>query len=100
MYIGRIGNGNHYDDGCYILLKEVIDNAIDEYIMGFGKEVEITIPFSASDGEKVAKSDEVFPACATTVAASRWARSWIACPPSTPARNAFPSPPPSARGPG
>src|SRR6185369_249838 len=33
MYIGRIGNGNHYDDGCYILLKEVVDNAIDEYIM-------------------------------------------------------------------
>src|SRR5580658_3028704 len=43
MYIGRIGNGTHYDDGCYILLKEVIDNAIDEYIMGFGKEVEIGI---------------------------------------------------------
>ena len=43
MYIGRIGNGNHYDDGCYILLKEVVDNAIDEYIMGFGKEVEIAI---------------------------------------------------------
>jgi DNA gyrase subunit B/topoisomerase-4 subunit B len=43
MYIGRIGNGSHYDDGCYILLKEVIDNAIDEYIMGFGKQVEITI---------------------------------------------------------
>src|ERR1700722_17151491 len=43
MYIGRIGNGNHHDDGCYILLKEVIDNAIDEYIMGFGKEVEISI---------------------------------------------------------
>ena len=43
MYIGRIGNGNHYDDGCYILLKEVVDNAIDEYIMGHGKEVEITI---------------------------------------------------------
>ena len=38
MYIGRIGDGSHYDDGCYILLKEVIDNAIDEYIMGFGKE--------------------------------------------------------------
>src|SRR5689334_23711319 len=43
MYIGRIGNGSHYDDGCYILLKEVIDNAIDEYIMGFGKEVKIVI---------------------------------------------------------
>src|ERR1700757_4199991 len=43
MYIGRIGNGNHYDDGCYIMLKEVIDNAVEEYIMGHGKEVEITI---------------------------------------------------------
>ena len=43
MYIGRIGDGSHYDDGCYILLKEVIDNAIDEYIMGHGKEVQITI---------------------------------------------------------
>ena len=43
MYIGRIGSGSHYDDGCYVLLKEVVDNAIDEYIMGFGKEVELKI---------------------------------------------------------
>src|SRR5258706_873460 len=43
MYIGRIGSGAHYDDGCYILLKEVIDNAIDEFIMGHGKEVQIAI---------------------------------------------------------
>lgn len=43
MYIGRVGNGSHYEDGCYILLKEVIDNAIDEYIMGYGKEVQIAI---------------------------------------------------------
>ncbi|MBT5927808.1 MAG: type IIA DNA topoisomerase subunit B, partial [Verrucomicrobia bacterium] len=43
MYIGRIGDGSHYDDGAYILLKEVIDNAIDEYIMGFGKEIVIEI---------------------------------------------------------
>src|SRR5262245_31745805 len=43
MYIGRIGNGSHYDDGCYILLKEVIDNAVDEFIMGAGREVQITI---------------------------------------------------------
>ncbi len=43
MYIGRIGDGSHYDDGCYILLKEIIDNAIDEYIMGYGKEVVISI---------------------------------------------------------
>ena len=43
MYIGRIGDGSHYDDGCYILLKEVIDNAIDEFIMGAGKEVQVNI---------------------------------------------------------
>jgi len=52
MYIGRIGNGTHYDDGCYILLKEVIDNAIDEYIMGHGREVEIKI-----EGNKVSVRD-------------------------------------------
>jgi len=52
MYIGRIGNGSHYDDGCYILLKEVIDNAVDEFIMGHGKEVTIQI-----DGTKVAVRD-------------------------------------------
>ena len=47
MYIGRIGDGSHYDDGCYILLKEVIDNAIDEFIMGAGKEVQISIEDTA-----------------------------------------------------
>ena len=39
MYIGRLGNGSHPDDGIYILLKEVIDNAVDEFIMGAGKKV-------------------------------------------------------------
>lgn len=43
MYIGRIGDGTHYDDGCYILLKEVVDNAIDEFIMGHGKQIEVTV---------------------------------------------------------
>ncbi len=47
MYIGRIGDGSHYEDGCYILLKEVIDNAIDEFIMGYGKEVRIDIEGTA-----------------------------------------------------
>src|SRR5213080_4704949 len=47
MYIGRIGDGSHYDDGCYVLLKEVIDNAIDEYIMGYGKEVQVNIDGTA-----------------------------------------------------
>jgi len=43
MYIGRTGDGGHYDDGIYVLLKEVVDNAIDEFIMGHGKKVEIAI---------------------------------------------------------
>ncbi|MEM8964227.1 MAG: DNA topoisomerase IV subunit B [Acidobacteriota bacterium] len=41
MYIGRLGDGSHPDDGIYILLKEVVDNAIDEHIMGNGKRIEI-----------------------------------------------------------
>jgi DNA gyrase/topoisomerase IV subunit B len=43
MYIGRVGAGSEYDDGIYILLKEVVDNAIDEFIMGFGDRVTITV---------------------------------------------------------
>ena len=43
MYIGRLGNGSDPDDGIYILLKEVIDNAVDEYIMGYGRQVDIVI---------------------------------------------------------
>ena len=43
MYIGRLGDGSHSDDGIYVMLKEVIDNAVDEFIMGNGKEVEITL---------------------------------------------------------
>ena len=41
MYIGRLGDGSNIDDGIYILLKEVIDNSIDEFIMGFGKQIVI-----------------------------------------------------------
>ena len=47
MYIGRAGDGSDYDDGIYILLKEVIDNAVDEYISGFGKRVDIKIDFES-----------------------------------------------------
>ncbi|OAV42636.1 DNA topoisomerase IV subunit B [Lewinella sp. 4G2] len=43
MYIGKLGDGASPDDGIYILLKEVIDNSIDEYVMGFGKEIHIKI---------------------------------------------------------
>ena len=43
MYIGKMGNGSSPDDGIYILLKEVIDNSIDEFVMGNGKTIEITV---------------------------------------------------------
>ncbi len=43
MYIGKAGDGSSQDDGVYILIKEVIDNCIDEYVMGNGKKVEITV---------------------------------------------------------
>lgn len=43
MYIGRLGDGSHYDDGIYILLKEVIDNCIDEWLMGHGDRIEINM---------------------------------------------------------
>lgn len=43
MYIGKLGDGTAEDDGIYVLLKEVIDNSIDEYMMGFGKKIEVDI---------------------------------------------------------
>ena len=43
MYIGKMGNGSSPDDGIYVLLKEVIDNSIDEYVMGNGKSIDISI---------------------------------------------------------
>jgi len=51
MYIGRLGDGTSPDDGIYILLKEIIDNSIDEYIMGHGKRIDITI----ADGKVVVR---------------------------------------------
>ena len=46
MYIGKLGDGTSKDDGIYVLLKEVIDNSIDEFVMGYGKTIEVKI----SDG--------------------------------------------------
>lgn len=52
MYIGKLGDGSAADDGIYILLKEVLDNSIDEYVMGAGKTIEISI-----QGNKVTVRD-------------------------------------------
>ncbi len=43
MYIGKLGDGTSADDGIYVLLKEVLDNSIDEYMMGFGKVIDVSI---------------------------------------------------------
>jgi len=43
MYVGRLGNGEHPDDGVYVLLKEVIDNSVDEFIMKQGRRIDVTI---------------------------------------------------------
>ena len=43
MYIGRLGDGSNPDDGIYILVKEVVDNSIDEFIMGNGKQIDIVL---------------------------------------------------------
>ncbi len=50
MYIGKLGDGSAADDGIYVLLKEVLDNSIDEYVMGFGKQIEVSID---DDGVRV-----------------------------------------------
>lgn len=52
MYIGKLGDGSAADDGIYVLLKEVMDNSIDEFMMGFGKKITIDI-----DQEKVSVRD-------------------------------------------
>ena len=46
MYIGRLGDGTSQDDGIYVLIKEVVDNAIDEHTSGFGKKVDVSINYS------------------------------------------------------
>lgn len=53
MYIGKLGDGSHSDDGIYVLIKEVIDNGIDEFNMGAGKRIEIEI----SDNRRVSVRD-------------------------------------------
>lgn len=52
MYIGRVGDGSHPQDGIYVMLKEVIDNSVDEFIMGEGRRIEI-----ARDGPRVTVRD-------------------------------------------
>jgi len=55
MYIGRLGDGSNPDDGIYVLLKEVIDNGVDEFIMGNGKNIEVSIKDIAKTGAATVK---------------------------------------------
>ncbi len=68
MYIGKLGDGTYENDGVYVLVKEVIDNSVDEFIMGCGRRIDVT---------KSATTDEAF----------RWRSLWTAFPRSTRARN-------------
>lgn len=43
MYIGKLGDGSQADDGIYVLIKEVVDNSVDEFIMGAGKQIDVTV---------------------------------------------------------
>ncbi|KAA6314603.1 DNA gyrase subunit B, partial [termite gut metagenome] len=43
MYIGKLGDGTHPDDGIYVLLKEVLDNSIDEHMMGYGQVIDVSL---------------------------------------------------------
>src|SRR6185369_2070608 len=43
MYIGKLGDGSAFDDGIYVLIKEVMDNCIDEFMMGAGKKIDVTV---------------------------------------------------------
>src|SRR2546423_13041612 len=43
MYIGKLGDGSAYDDGIYVLLKEIVDNSIDEFVMGAGRTIDINM---------------------------------------------------------
>lgn len=52
MYIGRLGNGENYDDGIYVLIKEVLDNSVDEFMMGFGKKIDVAV-----DGDQITIRD-------------------------------------------
>lgn len=53
MYIGRLGDGSNPDDGIYVLLKEVVDNSVDEFIMGAGNRIVVSVREPAGEGDWV-----------------------------------------------
>ena len=90
MYIGKLGDGSHSDDGIYVLIKESIDNSIDEYRMGEGKVIEVDIVESQKSKVESQTSNVerlVQMACGTTDEVSLWANWWRLSRCSTPAAN-------------
>ena len=75
MYIGRLGNGDNPGDGIYVLLKEIVDNSIDEFAMGFGKQIKIDISegtVTVRDfGRGIPLGSVVTPAASSTTRSSR-----------------------------
>jgi topoisomerase-4 subunit B len=63
MYIGKLGNGSSPDDGIYILLKEVLDNSIDEFVMGAGKTIEISINNNGVTVRDYGRGDSSWKSC-------------------------------------
>ena len=59
MYIGKLGDGSHSDDGIYVLIKETIDNSIDEFRMNEGKVIEVTVSPAIEDGETIGEKVRV-----------------------------------------
>ena len=57
MYIGKLGDGSHSDDGIYVLIKETVDNSIDEFRMGEGKQIEVSVTPQEQGGELVRVRD-------------------------------------------
>ena len=53
MYIGKLGDGSSQDDGVYVLLKEVMDNAVDEFMMGYGKKIDVSITGQGGKGSRL-----------------------------------------------
>src|SRR4051812_36970103 len=57
MYIGKLGNGSSPDDGIYVLFKEIVDNGIDEFVMGAGKQIDISIEETSDGGGNITIRD-------------------------------------------
>jgi topoisomerase-4 subunit B len=67
MYIGKLGDGSSLDDGIYVLIKEVIDNSIDEFVMGNGRHIDVKI----EDNKVHINCEDGKPNCYFTVNAER-----------------------------